>query len=119
MMTTRQLDLLTANSCSGASWQPVNDVNSVMITGLTFDLSGSTCINVSEPDDEEDGGDAGTIDDPIEYDCFAVTPDTDDALTLIREVAITLSAQLSGDSLVRASMNQTVRVRNDLVRIQP
>lgn len=111
----------TSNTCAGTSpqWQPVNDTNSITITGLTFDLGNSTCINASEPDDVEDGGDASVVDDAIEYNCFTVTPDSGEVLTIVREVAITLNAKLANDDLVKASMNQTVRVRNDLVRKQP
>jgi hypothetical protein len=111
----------TVNTCgdSNNDWQPVNDTKSIKITGLTFDLGNSTCINSSEPDDVEDGGDASVVDDAIEYNCFTVTPDSGEVLTIVREVAITLNAKLANDDLVKASMNQTVRVRNDLVRKQP
>jgi len=110
----------TADSCADAdgTWVAVNNTNSITVTGLTFNLANSTCINSSEPDSEEDGGDAGVVDDDIEYDCYTVTPDADAATTEIREVTITLQAELATDSLVTASMTQTVRVRNDLVRIR-
>ena len=107
-----------ADDCTNGTWVAVNDINSITITALSFDLANSTCINSTEPDDEEDGGDAGVVDDALEYDCYSITPDADEATTEIREVEIILRAELTTDSLVDASMNQTVRVRNDLVRIR-
>ena len=107
-----------ADSCTNGTWVAVNNTNSITINALTFDLANSRCINSSEPDEEEDGGDAGVLDDGPEYDCYVVTPDADEATTEIREVNIILQAELATDSLVSASMTQTVRVRNDLVRIR-
>jgi type IV pilus assembly protein PilW len=110
----------TTNDCTSPTWETVNDVNSITVTGLTFDLGNSTCINNSEPDEQDDSDPAdGVVDSADEIDCFVITPDSGEVMTVVREVKITLDAQLAADSLVRASMSQTVRVRNDLVRVQP
>ena len=114
------------NNCADGTWQPVNDTQTIQVTALSFSLSGSTCINSSEPDDEDDDGDT-VVDNLEEYDCYGVVKlpelggtyvvDSGEATTEVRQVAITLEAQLTGDPLVKASMTQTVRARNDLVRL--
>jgi type IV pilus assembly protein PilW len=109
----------TGDSCDegDGSWEAITDTSSIAVTALTFDLSESQCINASEPDDV-DSDSNGTIDDDGEINCYVVVPVVGDGhiTTEIRDVQITLTAQLVSDSLVSASMTQTVRVRNDLVR---
>jgi type IV pilus assembly protein PilW len=109
------------NQCASNNdnWDTITDTSTTTITGLSFDLSNTKCLNVAEPDGEEDGGAAGTADDPLEYDCYTVTPDTDNKSVEVREVLITLSAELADDPSVKATMSQTVQVRNNLVRVWP
>lgn len=108
------------NHCDGGTWERVTDQNTVTITELTFDLSGSSCVNASEPDGVDSANDADTdVEDAggaDEYDCYVVTPKTDDNTAEIREVKITLKAQLVSDPIVNGTLVQTVRVRNNLIR---
>lgn len=107
------------NTCTGGNWEPVTEPSEIEITALSFDISDSRCINASEPDEEEDGGNAAVLDDPPELDCYDVLPDTDDRTVESRQVVITLSAQLADDSEVNATMTQSVEVRNNQVWVRP
>ena len=109
----------TCNSCVNGTWQNVTDPNLIVVTALNFDLSGSQCLNVSEPNSIDDDVD-GTIDEADEYDCYATLPpvDSDEPTVESREVRVTVSARLAGDASTQASASQTIRVRNDLLRIR-
>lgn len=91
-----------ADSCTVGSWTAVTDASTVSIDALTFDLGEAKCINVTQ--DAED--------------CYTNATVSDDLTVEIREVKITLTASLVSDSTVRATMTQTVRVRNDMIRIR-
>jgi len=116
----------TSNDCAiSGEWAGIVDTAFIEVTSLSFDLSGSKCINAAEPNEIDDGGTASTVDDDFEKNCYdtgtATTwaaPSTGDSTTEIREVLITLSAQLVDDPQVTLTMSQTVRVRNDLVRVR-
>jgi len=116
----------TSNDCTiSGEWDGIVDTTFVEITALSFDLSSSQCINAAEPNEEDDGGTASTMDDDFEKNCYdtgaATTwaaPSTGDATTEIREVLITLSSRLVNDTSVSVTMTQTVRVRNDLIRVR-
>lgn len=101
------------NSCTSGSWQRMNDESSFEITSLTFDLSGSTCVNSAEPD----GNGADTI---AEANCYntAYIPAAGSGVRTVerRDVLITLEGRLKDDTNVKARMMQQVSVRNDLVR---
>lgn len=110
------------NLCSdtNATWESITDTDTTQIIELTFDLSNSKCMNSAEPNDQEDGGDPGVVDDLTEYDCYTVIPaaGSGDRTLESREVLITLTAALKSDPLVKATMTQSVQVRNNLVRIR-
>lgn len=106
------------NTCSDGNWEPVTLPSDIVITGLTFDIRPSTCENASEPDGVDDGGPAA-IDDPREFDCYDVAPNTEDRTVESRQVVITLGVQLADDPLVQATLEQTVEVRNNLIWIRP
>ena len=76
------------------NWQDMNtgDLN---VTGLTFTTDYS-CLNASKP---------------AEPDC--TTAVTDDNLVEIRQINITLTAQLADDATVTKTLNDTVKVRNN------
>lgn len=107
--------------CSNAGdlWEPVTDGNLVRITSLTFDtrdaIAPSTCLNAREPDGLDNGGDGG-VDDAREYDCYDTIPASGDLTVETRQISISIEGVLASDTDVRVSVNQLVRVRNDLVR---
>ncbi len=107
------------NTCTSGNWESVTEPSEITITALSFDISNSTCVNASEPDEEEDGGDTGVLDDPREFDCYDVAPDANERTVESRQVVITLSAELADDSEVKATMTQTVEVRNNQVWARP
>ncbi len=111
------------NLCNDANdtWAAITDNNVINITSLSFDLASSSCINTREPDGINNDGDAITNDEADEQDCYrtyAGVTNTGDITVETRYVDISLSGQLTSDSSVKLSMNQSVRVRNDLVRIR-
>lgn len=108
------------NDCTNANgtWEGVSDAETVTITELSFDLSESMCLNSSEPNDVDDDG-ANGVDDAAEFDCYDIAADSDEVTVEVRNVAITLSGQLADDASVRASLTQSVRVRNNLIAVTP
>jgi len=109
----------TCNSCLNGTWENVTDPNIIEVTALTFDLADSQCLNASEPNAVDDDAD-GTIDEADEYDCYTTVPpvDSDEPTAESRELLVTVSARLASDPSTQASALQTVRVRNDLLRIR-
>jgi type IV pilus assembly protein PilW len=109
----------TCDSCLNGGWENLTDPNLIEVTALTFDLAGSQCLNASEPNAVDDDGDA-TIDEADEYDCYATVPPvgSDEPTLESREVLVTVSARLAGDTSTQTSASQTIRVRNDLLRIR-
>lgn len=105
------------NNCDQGTWNRVTDENTVTVTVLTFDLAGSSCVNASEPDGVDTDG-ANGIDDANEYNCYTNAPagGSGDDTAEIRQVKITLEAELANDSIVKGKLVQTVRVRNNLIR---
>lgn len=114
--TTTVASPQAVNDCADGTWVAVNNTSFLTITNLSFstDNDGTTCTNASEPDGEDDNSNT-TVDDDAEYDCLTVSLDSDQVGTIVRQVVITLEAELSDDDLVQTSMTQTVRVRNDLI----
>jgi prepilin peptidase dependent protein B len=101
----------------GAQWTALTDSAFMTVTALNFSLASSQCINNREPDGIDNGG-AGGIDDAAEINCYtnAPTAGSGNITTETRQVLITLTANLTGDTFVQMSMEQNVRVRNDMVR---
>lgn len=87
------------------SWESLTDNSEIIIDEMTFNLDGSKCI----------GYDA----DGVIFDCYSTTPSTGDRTIEIREVLIHLSAYLTEDPDVSLTIDKTVRVRNNHVRIIP
>ncbi len=109
----------TCNTCSNGTWQNVTDPDLIEITALNFDLSNSQCLNASEPNTQDDDGD-GTIDDDDEADCYATVPPngSNEATMESREVVITIAGRLANDTSTQMTATQTIRVRNDHLRIR-
>lgn len=114
----------TGNLCNDAddTWLPVTDSDVINVSALTFSLASSSCLNTREPDEtNNDSGIDGTTDEADEYDCYRtdyVSTDAGDITVETRFVDINLTANLTSDSTVSLSMTQSVRVRNDLIRIR-
>ena len=109
----------TCQSCQNGTWANVTDPELVEVTALTFDLANSNCLNASEPDLVDDNGD-GAVDEDAEADCYVTVPvaGDGDVTSEVREVVVTVNARLANDIATQASVSQTVRVRNDLIRIR-
>jgi type IV pilus assembly protein PilW len=109
------------DNCNDAddSWIPLTDSRVINITNLDFILTGSECVNTREPNDADEDGD-GTNDNAAEMDCYAQAPTngSGDVTVETRQVDIAINGELVGDTSVSAVMNQTVRVRNDWVRVR-
>lgn len=108
------------NTCSSTSntWEALTDSDFITITALTFNLDNSQCLNTREPNGVENGGDGGVIDDAPEFDCYDVAPLTSDITVETRQIDITITGNLTDDSFVTVSLNQDVRIRNELVRVR-
>ena len=109
----------TCQSCQNGTWANVTDPDLVEVTALSFDLANSNCLNASEPDLVDDNTD-GVVDEDIEADCYVTVPlaGDGDVTAETREILVTVDARLANDISTRASVSQTIRVRNDLIRIR-
>ena len=112
-------DINDAANCANGVWQNVTDPNLIEITALTFDLGNSQCLNATEPDGEDNDTD-GTIDDDDEADCYVDIPanGSGEATAETRELVVTVSGQLANDTSTRMTATQTIRVRNDHLRLR-
>lgn len=91
------------NDCSvNAEWTTVTDANIVTITALDFDTSNYDCSNITNLADT---------------DC--TIPVAGDVLQTIRQLDISLTGTLSNSPTVARSYNDTIRVRNDRLSINP
>jgi type IV pilus assembly protein PilW len=114
----------TINSCSDDSanpgdWDTLTDPALISVTGLSFDLRPSSCLNTAEPDGVDDDAD-GTVDEDEEADCYTVPAavGSGDVTVEVRQLTITVDGQLANDASSRATVTQTVRIRNDMVRVR-
>lgn len=82
------------------NWQPITDNKVIKVTGLTFDLINPTNTTAG-----------------INQHQFTL-PGTSDLLC-VREVKITINAELTNDSQVKQRIEKTIRVRNDEIRRSP
>jgi prepilin peptidase dependent protein B len=108
-----------APTCAGVGqWTALTDAGFMDVTSLDFSLAESQCLNVREPDGIDNDA-ANGVDDDAEIDCYAIAPATGNITVETRQVTINLEAELTNDDFVKMSMTQNVRVRNDMLRIQP
>lgn len=102
-------------------WEPVTDGRVMQITNLDFALTDSKCLNTREPNSIDDNADTN-VDEAAEMNCYLAgnipTNGSGDVTVETRHVLITLEGRLVNDANVTASLTQSVRVRNDLVRIR-
>jgi prepilin peptidase dependent protein B len=101
------------------TWVDLTDPGLVTVTELTFDLAGSVCLNTREPNNADDDAD-GTIDNAEEVDCYDDVPaaSSGDITVETRQIAITLTGELTNDAFVNMTLTQNVRVRNEWVRVR-
>jgi len=96
------------NDCAddNAGWESVTDSNEITINELSFSLENSECLGLSGNGNQ--------------YDCYAVDPvfGSGDRTVESRQVDIILTATLADDTEVSISLTETVRVRNDHVRVR-
>lgn len=94
----------TPINCAAAAasdgWYPVTSP-SIVVTSLEFDNSKYKCVNLS--------GNSS--------DCSATAPSLGQLSLWIREIDITLSAELATDTTISRSLAETVRLRNDKIMI--
>jgi type IV pilus assembly protein PilW len=109
----------TCDSCNNGTWENLTDPDAVEVTALNFDLSNSLCLNAAEPDGVDDDG-ANGVDDAAEFNCYTTVPTggSGDVTAETTEVVITVTARLADDPTTETTAAQTVRVRNDLMRIR-
>jgi prepilin peptidase dependent protein B len=109
------------DTCASANntWVDLSDADFVTVTNLTFSLAGSSCLNTREPNAVDDDAN-GTVDNAEEADCYAQVPAaaSGDITVETREVGITLAGQLTNDTFVNMTLTQSVRVRNEWVRVR-
>lgn len=91
-------------NCDDGQWEALTQANSVQVTALAFDADGSLCINA--------GYSPGVL-------CDSVTPVSEDVLVTVREVNIRLEAENPTTPNIRASLVNTVRVKNDKIEVTP
>jgi prepilin peptidase dependent protein B len=113
-------DPANAPSCSGVGeWTALTDNSFIEVTDLGFSLATSSCLNTREPNAFDDDNDL-TDDNAEEADCYLAplpVANSGDITVETRQVDITLTANLANDPFVNLTIEQTVRVRNDLVRV--
>jgi prepilin peptidase dependent protein B len=125
MRTRVEGDLTEARNddCDDAdeTWLDLTDGRLLTITSLAFDSSGSTCINLREPDGVNNDS-IGGVDDAIEADCYDASnipsAGSGDKTVETRQIEISVTGQLNNDAITTASTSQVVLVRNDLVRVR-
>jgi len=109
------------DTCATASntWSDLTDSGFMTVSALTFDLSASTCLNTREPDTVDNDAD-GTVDNSSEGNCYTNVPTASSGNITVetRVVTITITANLTNDSFVRQSITDTLRVRNDWIRVR-
>lgn len=107
------------DDCSDGVWLDLSDNDLYAITSLTFNPRNSQCVDSSEPNGIDDDG-ANGEDDDAEADCYLHTPASGSNETTVetREIEITLAGVLVNDSDVSMEITQSVRVRNDLIRVR-
>lgn len=114
-------DTTNPDTCSstGNTWTSLTDSNFVTVSALVFNLDDSACLNTREPDGiNNDSGEDSDTDEADEADCYNTFPvaTSGDITVETRQITITLTGNLTADTFVQISLNQDVRVRNDLVR---
>jgi type II secretory pathway component PulJ len=98
----------TINCTSGSgSWEEITDGSSITIEELEFDDSDTVCLNMSDsPVSDCDPSSPGYA-----------APGTGDVLTWSRVLNITIAGRLKDDAAIARTVEQTVRLRNNVLYI--
>ncbi|WP_394176738.1 prepilin-type N-terminal cleavage/methylation domain-containing protein [Thalassotalea litorea] len=107
------------DSCVNGTWTILSDSDLYTITQLSFNSGDSACVNTREPDELDNDG-ANGEDDDDERDCYSQVPTAGSGDTTVetRDIEITMTAALVTDPEVTMSISQSVRIRNDWIRIR-
>ena len=97
----------------------MTDGSLITVSALNFSLDSSECLNASEPNGVDDDGD-GDIDNAEEIDCYTQVPanGSGDVTVETRGVTISVTGSLVNDPTVTLTLNEDIRVRNDLIRVR-
>ncbi|MDG1733514.1 MAG: hypothetical protein P8H39_11115 [Thalassotalea sp.] len=109
--------IVDGDNCNDGSWEELSDSDLYVVETLAFNRQNSACVNTSEPDGDDEDDENG-IDNDAERDCYDVPPEALDITVETREIKITISAYLVNDTEVNHTVSESVRVRNDLVRVR-
>ena len=109
------------DNCNDAddTWLNMTDGSLITVSALNFSLDSSECLNASEPNGLDDDGD-GDIDNAEEIDCYTQVPanGSGDVTVETRGVTISVTGNLVNDPTVTLTLNEDIRVRNDLIRVR-
>ncbi|MGR8941420.1 MAG: PilW family protein [Gammaproteobacteria bacterium] len=101
---------------ANGTWEENIAGDQIRITGLTFDLSGSKCENVTT----STAFNSTCADVPATDPATGTTNlNSGNQVVETRQVSITMTGQLADDATVTKSLTDIVKVRNDRVFIQP
>ncbi|MBS99384.1 MAG: hypothetical protein CMI01_11995 [Oceanospirillaceae bacterium] len=92
------------DNCANGTWLTVTDTELIEITELEFNLDNSYCLNTDALG--------------VAADCYTTAPTSGSGDITLESyvVTISLAGRLANDTLVQASLEQDVQVRNGIVR---
>ncbi|TKB44258.1 hypothetical protein [Thalassotalea mangrovi] len=107
------------DNCNNGVWMDLSDSDLYTITRLTFNPKNSACVDSSEPNGIDDDG-ANGIDDAGEADCYSLVPAVGSGEITVetRDIEVSLAGVLKSDNSVSMQITQSVRIRNDLIRVR-
>jgi prepilin peptidase dependent protein B len=111
-------DGTTTNNCTDGNWETITNPNITEIQTLIFDTVGSQCLNVTVPampdwDVVADNTAVPACADTTNGDY--IPPSPGDRLIELRQIRIRMTARHRNDPAMRASLEQSVKVRNDRI----
>jgi prepilin peptidase dependent protein B len=111
-------DGTTTNNCTDGNWETITNPNTTEIQTLVFDTVGSQCLNVTAPtmpdwDVVTDNTAVPACADTTNGDY--IPPSPGDRLIELRQIRIRMTARHRDDPAMRASLEQSVKVRNDRI----
>ena len=110
------------NSCTNGTWAAITDNSIITINTLTFTTEHSKCLNSSSAADPQANWSITTTT-STSFPCRDLTgtgyvlPTTGDVLVETRHITIQIDAELTSDSVVSKSLQESTRVRNDRVTV--
>jgi len=110
------------NSCTNGTWAPITDNSVITVSALTFTTEHSKCLNSSSAASPQANWSI-TSSTSTSFPCRDLTgtgyvlPTTGDVLVETRHITIQVDAELVSDSVVKKSLRESTRIRNDRVTI--